>query len=386
MAVPTWFCPVCERHYRLSQPRCTKCGTPKPEGEWEEGVRVAEAAPRVQAPVEAPPEAPPEAPSEPVQEAGALPTSEKTPFWAHIPCPDCDQTNALQKLSVAFAEDALTSAESSRDAELAPPIKPEYKGPIERVVALVQPIVEGTFEHVGPLTGLLVLFVTLATPMIIWAWFTAWLSMMLTGNTFDMDAPIPRPAALLWLFLVIVPPVFFFYGKWRRERAFREEHLPPWLTAVEEWSKRFRCKRCSVTFTMDVPPPLDIAPVEGDEEPEVEAGEGAVPAKTPALFMGAAQSGRCAACDKEMSGIRLSYNDYQGIATPVREAPPRGYVCPGCSSFFCLPCAAAALSTDSSSDLKDAVCSGCQSPMSTPDYVVDTTDWYDGILLVESEG
>ncbi|MFG1691252.1 hypothetical protein ACGF5M_03685 [Gemmatimonadota bacterium] len=78
MAVPTWLCPVCERHYRLSQLRCTKCGTQKPEGEWEEGVRVAEAAPRVRALDDAPPEA--------VQETGELQKDEKVPFWAHIVC------------------------------------------------------------------------------------------------------------------------------------------------------------------------------------------------------------------------------------------------------------------------------------------------------------
>ncbi len=42
MAVPTWYCPVCKRHYGLKTPRCTKCGILKPEGEWEEGVREAE--------------------------------------------------------------------------------------------------------------------------------------------------------------------------------------------------------------------------------------------------------------------------------------------------------------------------------------------------------
>jgi hypothetical protein len=45
MAKPTWYCPVCKRHYGLKTPRCTKCGTLKPEGEWKKGVKVAEEDP-----------------------------------------------------------------------------------------------------------------------------------------------------------------------------------------------------------------------------------------------------------------------------------------------------------------------------------------------------
>jgi hypothetical protein len=300
-----------------------------------------------------------------------------------IKCPDCDQADAVQKLSVVYAEGMLTPSGASRVEKIGPPAKPKFNGLAEKVSKGAGKVVGSTFEHVGCLTGALVWFLSFALPMIAWFYLTARISFVVTGRTFDTHAQFSNIQVAIWLVLLIVPPVVLSYLALKRRRKFNQEHVPPWLTAVEEWSKRIYCKRCNRTFASEAPVPLGPISIDWSGLENTVAKQRLEAEKAVKTFSGFAKSGQCVACHKEMRGILFSYSDFRSLPAPAyQKLKATGFICPTCGEFYCKKCKTKEVTRGLTYDFARAVCSSCKSPMPKPDVLVGTKGWYESFPLV----
>lgn len=306
-----------------------------------------------------------------------------------IKCPECGQADAVQKLSVVYAEGMLTPSGAPLVEKMAPPAKPKFNGLAEKIGKGAGKVVGGTFEHIGCLTGGLVWFLSFALPMIAWMYFTAWISFVITGNQFNknaLNAPVPKYVVAIWVVLIIVPPAILSYLALRRRSRFDQEHLPSWLAALEEWSKRFFCKRCNRTFASEAPIPLDAMGIDWSGLEKMGAKERPVAEKMVKTFSGIAKSGHCEACHMEMRGVLLSNTNYCGQLAPAyQKLKGTGFVCPTCGAFYCKKCKIKEVSVGLRYDMARAVCSSCKSPMPKPDVLVGTKGWYESFPLAMRE-
>jgi hypothetical protein len=300
-----------------------------------------------------------------------------------IICPECGQADAVQKLSAVYAEGMFTLSGASLDKKIGPPAKPKFNGLAEKVSKGVGKVVGSTFEHVGCLTGGLVWFLSFALPMIVWVYFTAWISFVVTGRTFDTHAQFSNIQVAIWLILLIVPPVVLSYLALRRRWRFSQEHVPPWLTAVEEWSKRLYCKRCNRSFASEAPIPLGPISIDWSGLEKTDAKEKLAAEKAVQTFLGIAKSSHCLACHGEMRGILFSNVNIGGLPVSARQKlGAAGFVCPTCGAFYCNKCIKEALGYKVMSGFTKAVCSSCKSPMPKPDVLVGTKAWYESFPLM----
>jgi len=300
-----------------------------------------------------------------------------------IKCPDCGQADAVQKLSVVYAEGMLTPSGASRVEKIGPPAKPKFNGLMEKYSKGVGKVVGSTFEHVGCLTGALVWVLSVALPIIVWMYFTAWLSFVVTGRTFDTHAQFSNIQVAIWLILLIVPPVVLSYLALRRRWRFSQEHVPPWLAAVEEWSKRLYCKRCNRSFASEAPIPLGPISIDWSGLEKTDAKEKLAAEKTVQTFLGIAKSNHCHACHKELRGILFSNSNFGGLPAPAyQKLKTAGFKCPTCGEFYCKKCLKEALNYKPMSGFAKAVCSSCNSPVPKPDRLVETKGWYESFPLM----
>lgn len=300
-----------------------------------------------------------------------------------VKCPDCGQSDAVQKLSVAYGEGMFTLSGASLVEKIGPPAKPKFNGLMEKYSKGAGKVVGSTFEHLGCLTGALVWFLSFALPMIVWMYFTAWISFVVTGKPFDMKAHMSNTQVAIWIVLVIVLPAVLSYLALRRRWKFDQEHVPPWLAAVEEWSKRLYCKRCNRTFAPESPIPLGPISIDWSGLENTDAKQKLEAEKAVKTFSGFAKSGQCVACHKEMRGILFSNSNFGGLPVSAREKlRATGFVCPTCGAFYCNKCKKEALSYRLTSGFAKAVCSSCKSPMPKPDVLVGTKAWYASFPVV----
>lgn len=300
-----------------------------------------------------------------------------------IICPECGQADAVQKLSVAYGEGMFTPSGASLAKKIGPPAKPKFNGLMEKYSKGAGKVVGSTFEHVGCLTGGLVWFLSFALPMIVWMYFTAWISFVIVGKPFDMKARISNTQVAIWIVLLILPPVLLSYLALRRRQRFSQEHVPPWLAAVEEWSKRLYCKRCNRTFASEAPIPLGPISIDWSGLEKTDAKQRLEAEKAVKTFSGFAKSGQCVACHKEMRGILFSNSNFGGLPAPAfQKLKTIGFKCPTCGEFYCKKCLKEALNYKPMSGFTKAVCSSCNSPVPKPDRLVETKGWYESFPLV----
>lgn len=301
----------------------------------------------------------------------------------YVECPDCGQSDAVQKLSVAYGEGMFTLSGASLVEKIGPPAKPKFNGLIEKYSKGAGKVVGSTFEHVGCLTGALVWFLSLALPMIVWVYFTTWISFVIVGEPFDMKAHTSKNQVAIWAVLLFVPPVVLSYLALRRRWRFDQEHLPPWLAAVEAWSKRFFCKRCNRSFASEAPVPSGPISIDWSGLEKTDAKEKLAAEKTVKTFLGIAKSSHCHACHKELRGILFSNINFGSLPAPAyQKIKATGFICPTCGEFYCKKCLKEALNYKPMSGFAKAVCSSCKSPMPKPAVLVGTKGWYESFPLV----
>jgi len=295
-----------------------------------------------------------------------------------IKCPECGQTDAVQKLSIVYAEGMLTPSGESGVKELGPPAKPKFNGLVEKAEKGMSIIVGGTIKRLGCLYGNLVLFVLLLVPIVAWAYFCIWISFVIIGLPFDLEAVGSNEQTAIILVLMIIPPAILFYLAFRRTWRFGQEHLPPWLAAVEEWSKLFFCKRCNRTFASEAPIPLEAVGIDWSGLEKIDTKIRQAAEKAVKTFWGIANRGHCHVCHKEMNGILLSQINLQGLPASVKT---KGFICPTCGEFYCIKCLKKGLNYNPlygyATGFAKAVCSSCKSLAPKPDMLVETKGWYE---------
>lgn len=185
------------------------------------------------------------------------------------------------------------------------------------------------------------------------------------------------------LVLLIVPPIVLSYLALRRRWRFDQEHLPPWLAALEGWSKRLYCKRCNRTFASEVPIPLGPISIDWSGLEKTDAKERLAAEKAVQTFLGIAKSSHCVTCHKEVRGILFSNVNVNSLsASAYQKLKATGFICPTCGEFYCKKCKTKEVTRGLTYDLARAVCSSCKLPMPKPDVLVGTKGWYESFPLV----
>jgi len=285
----------------------------------------------------------------------------------------------------------FTLSGASLVEKIGPPAKPKFNGLAEKIAKGVGKVVDFTSKQAGCMTGLLVWFVSFAFPIMAWGYIAIRISCVITGTPFQMHGSLPaeydKSSLFIWVFvLYIVPPAVLSYLALRRRWKFDQEHVPPWLAALEEWSKRLYCKRCNRSFASEAPIPLGPISIDWSGLEKTDAKEKLAAEKAVQTFLGIAKSSHCVTCHKEVRGILFSNVNVNSLsASAYQKLKATGFICPTCGEFYCKKCKTKEVTRGLTYDLARAVCSSCKSPMPKPDVLVGTKGWYESFPLVIGE-
>lgn len=300
-----------------------------------------------------------------------------------VKCPECGQSDAVQKLSVVYAEGMLAPSSISQVEKLGPPIKPKLNGLLDQIPKGMDVLVHKAFNYVGPLFGYFVYWITLAVPFTIWLIIAGRITWSITSDMpFSRDSDVPKNFIPIIIVLIIVPTFILVYLSSRRKSRFDQEHQLSWLIAVEEWSKQLYCTRCQRSFTSEEPTSLDIIDIEGNGgliEKDFQENPLAVHIiqSIVQVFKGSVTSDHCIVCHKESRGILVhDINVYYGLPQSSMEKlmpGKKGMFCTKCGAFYDFDCFRKAFRKDI------AQCGNCKWPMENPYLLFETINWHDSI-------
>jgi hypothetical protein len=297
-----------------------------------------------------------------------------------INCPVCRNTDKVQKLSALFTEALLRDSDRTVIEKLGPPLKPKFNGFAEKYMAANQKIIEQTEKSIGCLTALLVWFVSLILPFVLWFYIAARISFAIFGAEFDMDASFPSNSlfAPVLLAIIFVPPGLLIFFGVRRRRRFKRETLPTWLPSLRAWSQQYRCGNCDHLFIPDAGMPPGPIEIDWDKLTLTKDEERREFEKTMNVFSGMAREDRCVICDKEINSIQFTHKVYGELpALSDQKLKTEAHACPECHAVYCKKCRYKALGFTFADQFTKAVCVKCKAAIPKQDVLVNTNGWFE---------
>lgn len=299
-----------------------------------------------------------------------------------VKCSRCGQTESVLKLSIVYGQSLLKPFKQSPDEPIEPPVRPDYNGIVEKYVRVNEKVIGATEKYAGCLTSLLVLFVSIGFPIITWIYIASRITWAIFGVSMDESNPVSAIFITTLFSLIIIPPVIALYIGLKRRKRFNQEHMPSWIKAMEEWSKKFYCSSCNHVFVHEIATTPDTVNIDWSGFQETDTQDRVAFENIHKTFLCIPRNEHCSICNKELNGFLFSNEDLKGL-TNLNPDDYIGFECPTCGTYYCKKCKKKTLKIALVDGISQFICSGCLSPTPTLNALIWYKGWYKTIKVLK---